>query len=518
MKSIHKICVFLLALLLLTTTACKEEFLEKTPLDQGSVEGFFETKEDVLRAVAGIYDVFQGSVWGGAFYRIHPHFDGLTENALICCPWEAQYATIARGEHTATTGGIINDKWDFGYEGIFRANSVLENIDRVEMSANEREKLIAEARFLRGMIYFDLTTLFGDIPLVQKVLTRDEGLSVTRTSKSEVINAILADLDFAEKTLDITPFNGDIGRPTKQSALAVKTRLYLYNQDWANAANSAKAIMNLSAANPDLIGLEDDYESIFSPDNENNKEVLFDIQFVEGTQGEGNYLQVHYAPGPEGNPGNGWGSLTPLSGLHRSFYMIDGLPIAQSPMYDPDNPFINRDPRLLANLFVPGLSTWRGEPYTGALGGFSDTFQVRKWVDPDATIGENACSCNETNLILYRYSDILLMFAEATNEMSGPTPEVYDAVNAVRRRVNMPDFPAGLTQEQMREEIRHERHVEFPWEGTRYFDLIRWGIAKDIIPSVTVESRVFIEPKHNLWPIPQDEIDLNPNLTQNPGY
>ena len=115
------------------------------------------------------------------------------------------------------------------------------------------------------------------------------------------------------------------------------------------------------------------------------------------------------------------------------------------------------------------------------------------------------------------------MFAEATNEVSGPNQEVYVAINSIRARAGMPDVDPGLSQGEMRDVIRHERHVEFPWEGTRYFDLVRWGIAEDVIPQATLfgearDTRVFDPSKHNLWPIPQKEIDLNPNLTQNPGY
>ncbi len=519
----HSKSLIMIALLLVGLTACQEDFLEKTPIDQGSVDGFFETQEDVIRAVNGIYDVFQGSIWGGSFYWMHQNFDIMTDNGVGCCPWEQQYSVIAKGEHNPTTGGIINSKWDFGYEGIFRANSVLENIGKVGMDPATETAIIAEVRFLRGLIYQELTNLFGDVPLVLTVLSRDDALGVTRNPKSEVLSAIYDDLDFAEQNLDLTPFNGDVGRPTKQAAIAVKTRLKLYNNDYAGAAAEAQKLMDLSAANPDLIGLEENYLDVFSPDNENNKEVLFDIQYVEGTQGEGNFMQVALAPGPEGTPGNGWGSITPTDQLANSFYMTDGLSIDESPLYDPENPYISRDPRMYANLFIPGVSTWRGEVYSEALSGFSPFYAVRKWVDEDALIGENGCSCNETNVILFRYADILMMYAEAMNEMNGPTPEVYDAVNQIRARAGMPPFPEGLTQDEMREEIKHERHVEFPWEGTRYFDLIRWGDAAEVIPTVTLfgeslDARVFIEPTHNLFPVPQKEIDLNPNLTQNPGF
>ncbi|WP_235296308.1 RagB/SusD family nutrient uptake outer membrane protein [Portibacter marinus] len=504
-------------------SSCDKDFLQRTPLDQGSVEGFFETQEDVIRAINGIYDVFQGSIWGGSFYWMHQNFDILTDNGVGCCPWEAQYTTIAEGQHNPGTGGIINFKWDFGYEGIFRANSVLENMGNVGLDQGTLTQYEAEVRFLRGLIYQEMTTLFGDLPLITTVLTRDEGLEATRAPKAQVLAQIYEDLDFAEANLDLTPNNGDIGRPTKQSAIAVKARLKMYNGDWAGAAAEAKKIMDLSAANPNLIGLVDNYIDVFSPTNENNKEVLFDIQYTGGTQGEGNFMQVALAPGPEGTPGNGWGSITPTDQLANAFYMRDGLPADESPLFDADNPYMNRDPRLYDNLFVPGISTWRGETFDASLAGFSPYFAIRKWVDPEATIGENGCSCNETNVILYRYADILMIYAESMNELNGPTDEVYEALNAVVTRAGMPAYEPGHSQDEMREVIHHERHVEFPWEGTRYHDLIRWRKAAETIPTVTLfgeslDDRQFITPKHYLWPVPQKEIDLNPNLSQNPGY
>ena len=523
MKKVIKYPILFLAILV-GATACDGTFLERNPIDQGSVDGFFETEEDVIRAVNGIYDVFQGSIWGGSFYWGHvPTMDILTENAVGCCPWEQQYTVIAQGQHTSTTGGIINHKWSFGYEGIFRANSVLENIEKVEMAPEAKTALIAEARFLRAHIHGELVKHFGDVPLANKVFTREEGLEIARSPKSQVMDLVYEDLDFAEANLDLTPFRGEVGRPTKQAAIGFKVRYKLYNDDNAGAIAEARKLMDLSAANPDVIGLHESYEEIFGDKTENTKEVLFDIQYTEGTQGEGNFVQVMTAPGPEGTPGNGWGSVTPLDGIADAFQMTDGLSINESPLYDTAAPYANRDPRMYATLFIPGVSTWRGVTYDASLSGFSPFFAIRKYVDPDATIGENGCSCNETNLILLRYADILLMFAEAVNEESGPTDEVYDAVNAVRARVNMPDLPTGLSQEEMRDAIYQERHVEFGFEGIHYYDLIRSGRAADMIPQATLfgesrDSRTFTTGKHELWPIPQPEIDLNPNLTQNPGY
>jgi len=521
MKNINKKLI-LLTMLMTLGFACSDDFFDKKPVDQGSVDNFFQTEEDLLAATNAIYDVFQGSIWGGAFYIMPMHFDVVTDNAVGCCNWEYEYTTIAKGQQNATTGGVITNKWIFGYEGIFRANSVLENIDNVDISDSDRTALTAEVRFLRALFMTEMVTLFGDIPLVTKVLTREEALVVTRTPKSEVLDQIYQDLDFAEQNLGTSPFAGHTGRPTMMSAIAVKTRLKLYNLDWSGAAAEAKKLIDLSASNPDLIGLVDDYESVFSSESENLKEVLFDIQFVEGTAGEGNALQVMIAPGPEGNPGSGWGSITPLDGLVDSYYMIDGLPTDQSPLFDPANPYLNRDPRMLINLFVPGISEWKGGIYNENLGGFSPYFAVRKWVDLDAEIGQDGCNCNETNFILYRYGDVVMMYAEAENEVSGPSANVYDAINSIRVRAGMPVVTPGLDQDQMRDVIRHERQVEFAWEGTRYFDLVRWGTASTVIPQATLfgqsmDSRVF-ESYMNLFPIPQSEIDQNPNLLQNPGY
>lgn len=531
MKAIYKFS--LVVLLVFSGTACDNDFLETSPRDFGDVDTFFQTEEDVVRAVNGIYDVFQGTIWGGAFYIFNTHFDVLTDNAVGCCPWEYEYITIARGEHNSTTGGIIENKWDFGYEGIFRANSILENIADVDMSEANRTALTAEVRFLRGLIQGELTHYFGDVPLVTSVLTREEALAITRTPEAEVLASVYQDLDFAEQNLSTTPFGGEVGRPTMMSAIAVKARYKLYNDDFQGAADEADKLIQLSASSPNLIGLQPTYDDVFSKDNENNPEVLFDIQFVEGTDGEGNFTQVMLSPGPEGSPGRGWGSITPLDGLVNAFETIDGFPVtfnvadstwsSASPVFDPANPFVNRDTRLLGNLYVPGVSEFRDEVYDASLSGFSPYFAVRKWVDESTSIGEDGCACNENNYILYRYAEVLLTFAEATNEVSGPSQAVYDAVNEVRTRAGLPQLAAGLDQAGMRAAIRQERHVEFPWEGLRYFDLIRWRTAETVIPQATLfgevrDSRAFDPSRHYLWPIPQKERDGNPNLTQNPNY
>jgi hypothetical protein len=225
--------------------------------------------------------------------------------------------------------------------------------------------------------------------------------------------------------------------------------------------------------------------------------------------------------------------------MRDKFYMIDGLPIDVSPLYNPDSVYERRDPRLGMTFMIPGYrkvgendsipySTFRGIPIRhdhlehqgerltqiqGAAG-----MGTKKWVnEADDTGFSNNFS---TDLILVRYADVLLMYAEAKNEAEGPVEAVYSAVNKIRARAGMPDFPQGLSKDQMREEIRHERDVEFAMEGMRYNDLIRWRIAETVLPSFpsNLENRVFDPSKHYLWPIPQSVIDTNPKISQNPGY
>lgn len=224
--------------------------------------------------------------------------------------------------------------------------------------------------------------------------------------------------------------------------------------------------------------------------------------------------------------------------MRDAYYMIDGKPITTSPLYKVDSPFINRDPRLGWTFLIPGYrklangdsvsyATYRGLPVVNSMlehQGVALTqipgaagMGTKKWTnESDKTSFSDNFS---TDLIMIRYADVLLMYAEAQNEAVGPDGTVYSAVNKIRARAQMPAFTPGLDQAQMREEIRHERNVEFAMEGMRYNDLIRWRIAETVIPSVqSIQQRTFDPAKNYLWPIPQSVIDATPGITQNTGY
>ena len=510
----------------LVLISCNDE-LDLQPIDTGSVDGFFTSTTDVIAGVNGVYNSFTGSWWGGAFIHVQPHFEAATENAIICCAWEYQYKNIAQGTLNSATGGVIRWKWEYGYNAIFRINSILEVINSGSIEDLEPEtsaKLEAELRFLRAYVYHELTFLYGDVPLIQNTLTPGEARDITRDAKATVEAAMYADMDFAIANLEETPFQGEFGRPTKQAALSLKGRAQLFRNQYAEAASTLSQVIALEGG---AVALDPDYESLFRGSNEQSPEIIFSLQYVDSEvgSGEGNFLGAHYGPnqlaGTGASQGQGWGAFNFTQFLVDDYWMSDGLPFDQSPLYDPENPFTNRDPRFEGTFFFPG-TVYRGTVLTESnfnANGAEKSIKIasRKW--KTETSNNSFSSNGSADLVLMRYADVLLMFAEATNEVSGPTAEVYSAVNKVRARAQMPPFAEGLSQDQMRDEIKHERKVEFFLEGTRYFDLLRWRDAEEVLLMVQEgESRTFDSGKHYLWPIPQFAIDQSPNLTQNPGY
>lgn len=506
---------------------CSDDFLDRTDPGSGSVESFFNNEEELVLGINGIYNAFQGDWWGGSFIHIQPHLDGATDNAAICCPWEYGFPAVGDGTMSPTTGSIVGWKWNFGFQAVTRVNQMLELIDAGIPGLEEADasKWRGELRFIRGFIYGEMMTVYGGVPLINSVLTPEEAENVGRASKAETLAQVLDDLQFAVDNLETTPNNGDIGRPTKQTALAYKGKFQLYNDLFSDAASTLSQVIAMEGG---AVALDSDYESLFNGSNEASSEILFSFQAVGPDDSEGSFFQVHYAPPnlPSGNRAGGWNSMVYSRNLLDDFYMTDGMSIGDSPLYDANAPYDNKDPRLRMTFLVPVP----GETWNGAVLNETNFFFNGNAQDPvysSQMISKKWCSEETTNngdtavdFILMRYADVLLMFAEAQNEAVGADASVYDAVNKIRSRAGMPDYTAGLSQAAMRDEIRHERRVEFAMEGTRYFDLIRWRIAETVIPSIpNLQNRVFDPAKNYLWPIPQSAVDQNPVLiTQNPGY
>lgn len=503
----HNNFKILLLIIPVMLNACNKNYLDKNPLDQLSTATFWKSENDIKLALAGCYNWLISDDAGFGAHTID--WSCLSDNAFN---WSnhANIQLIAKGQIESTTGGLVSDVYNHDYGAIASCNNFVANISKVELPDSTANKYIAEVRFLRAYFYFHLSNLYGGVPLVlvPQTFTEDPAQLNPKASKDEVIKQVLEDLDFAIAHLPDEPYTG---HAVKGSALGLKTKVLLYNDKWEEAATTAKKIIEGG-----IFHLADSYLGLFlKPSQNNNSEIMFSARY----QLPNIYSSLDYQLGWDQ-----WETVQPLQDLVDVYECIDGKSINESPLFDPDNPYTNRDPRLRMTLYVPG-DRWAYSSngvFDPAKDGHNQTgYLPRKYIDTSRAPADYSTRSDQ-DFVFLRYADILLMYAEAKNEASGPDQSVYEAVNEVRGRkgVNMPPLPAGLSKDQMRKRIRLERRVEFALEGTRYFDLKRWEIADEVIPQIVDpggDHRKFDQ--HNyLWPFPQSEIDIDPNLEQNPGY
>jgi starch-binding outer membrane protein, SusD/RagB family len=494
--------IFIVGLLTLNFMSCSD-FLDKNPLDQISSEAFWKTAEEADMALAGVYARLR--CW--TFHHKDGSFDVMGGDA-----W-GTLLDLSQGNIEPTSGSMVNTIYSDCYVGISSCNFFLANVEKTPIDAAKLNKYKAEAMFLRALFYFTLTEHYGGVPLYTSPVTIEEAL-VKQSPKETVIEQVLSDLDFAIANLPDVAYTN--GHAVKGSALALKARVLLHNQRWADAAAAANQVIQdskfrLYLDSDDAEGIA--FRNLFLVQGQNNNpEILFSIRYLKPDVVHD--LDIRFS----------WhGVLNPRQALVDAYECTDGLPIDESPLYDPDNWKLNRDPRLVLTIKAHADSAINssGQKMGFAYNNISGTgYNPVKYCNWDE-LPIDYSTISDQDFIIIRYADVLLMYAEAKNEASGPDASVYAAINAVRDRVNMPPVPNGLTKDQMRERIRHERRVELALEGSRYVDIKRWRIAEDIIPQIVDPGgakRKFDPGKHYLLPFPQNEMDTNPNLEQNPGY
>lgn len=485
-----------------------EEFLDKNPLDQISSPTFWVTQNDADLALAGCYSRLNRNSF---------NFEGVYNLGIMAGDANqggqslgtSSTGTIAAGEMTPTSGGILSSVYNECYQGIASCNFFLENIDRVPLTDEINAKYKGEVHFLRAFFYFTLTDVYGGVPLYTTPISIDES-KVPQSSQEQVLEQVLTDLDFAIANLPNTDYSAS-GHVVRGSALALKSRVLLFKSDWAGAAAAAGLVIS-----ENKFGLyEGEWRNIFLQyGQDNNPEIMFSTKYLNPDNSSQQDIRILWH-----------GIWNPRTELRDAFECTDGLPIAESPLYDPDNWKLNRDPRLVETMrrFEDPAIKANGDTVEFAYNGVSQTgLEPAKGGDVE-TLPIDYATRSEQDWVLIRYAEVLLNFAEAENEVNGATAQVYEAINAIRERpgIDMPPIPAGLTKDQMRDRIWNERRVELAFEGHRYRDIRRWKIAETYIPSLIEPSglnRVFDPSKHYLWPFPQSEIDANENLAQNPNY
>ncbi|MDR1982138.1 MAG: RagB/SusD family nutrient uptake outer membrane protein [Tannerellaceae bacterium] len=490
--------IFLIGILLMSPVSCAD-FLDKNPLDQITSQTFWKNEAEASMAVAGVYSRLL------AYPFTHKEADFDTMAGDVCANAFNTVISIAQGNILPTSGGLVSTIYNNCYAGISTCNFFLDNIEKTPISVETLNRYQGEVRFLRALFYFTLATHYGGVPLYTSPVTI-EGAKVKQSSKAEVLQQVITDLDFAIANLPDVPYTD--GHAVKGSALGLKARVLLHGQQWQEAADLANQIIQGGK-----FSLYNDFRTLFlAVGQSNNPEIMFSTRYL--------------VPDISGDIDIRWGwnaAVNPRQELVDAYECADGLPITSSPLYDPSNWRLNRDPRLLMTIkgFDDKVINSSGEEMGFNYNAISGTgYEPVKYCNWDA-LPMDYSTLSDQDWILLRYADVLLMYAEARNEASGPDASVYAAINQVRARVNMPPIPDGLTKEELRERIRNERRVELALEGVRWGDVLRWKTAETYIPTLVDPGgtrRMFDPAKHYLLPFPQSEIDVNELLEQNPGY
>jgi hypothetical protein len=535
--------------------SCKKSLLDKIPQDQISSSTFWKSANEARLALNGCYTYFSSNDnYTGYYYAYN---DGATDNAFAQYPWESNATSISAGNVDAT----IDQGYNTRYQYIRRFNYFLDNIDKTPMDSSLKRRYIAEARVLRAFTYYELADIFGPVPLLTKSYTDPLATAVAPNPEADVIAFVLSELTSAANDLPASyagGLNNEVGRITSGAAWAIKARVELNYGKWTDAAASAQKVMGMGyslfrvssapATMDDYSGFVTfandadkqkfykgfaSYEQQFWAANNNNSEVILQSQNINNSPyAFGNGLRTLFPPSDLG----GWSSITPTQELVNAYWDRSGHtftpPSAAQRATDynsgsPDagyyNEFKNRDTRLYASVLFPS-NPWgafnSGYKFTWGKGGNNNSktgYNFRKLVDPAYTANDWD---GPNNFAIIRYAEILLTYAEAQNEVSGPDPSIYAALNDIRDRSGMPPVDQSIynTQATLRDFIHNERRIELAAEGQRYDDIRRWNIAQNVIHNINditndpVQQRVW-KPIYMKMPYPQSALDHNANLT-----
>lgn len=506
MKKIFSI-LFVLTILLVS---CSDDFLDRKSLTSLANDTFWSSKADAEMAIAGCYSalqdnyIFNGDPWAGS---ISGRWDYMSDNGWCRWKWMAG-GTIERGENVSTDW-LGDDFWKSSYKVIGRCNLVISMVPTMGediIDADAAAQIIAEAKFLRAMIYNYLTMTYEDVPLVTTVQDPAEA-NVAKSTKEEVIEFIITDLEGCVEDL-AAPGTTEWGRATRGAGYALLARINLYNENWADAISAANKVMD------EGYSLHSDYKALFSTANETSNEVIFPVRFQRGPDEQGAMFAGYW---------KGVGLMNyqeALPNLGEDFFCTDGQPISVSPLYDAAVPSTDRDARFNATLVTKGsLYNDAAPPMNKVWTGYAQ----RKYTEEGA-VSENHFDADE-DFYVFRLGHVILIKAEALAESGAPATDVFAEVNKLRPRANMPDMTMDEVNNyfggDLVEAVRHERRVETAFEGLRYLDIKRWGIMQERVDYYNTNDRVnakmtirTFSPKNYVWPIPQFELDINTALEQ----
>lgn len=506
MQSKYITGILLVSMLAGLLPACKKGYLDRNPTDAISSGTFWKSNADVQMAMAGVYRRLQGGFFGNRKIWL----DAYSDNAL---DRHSFYGFGELSQGVVNPNNVTTTFYDGPYQGIASCNFFLDNVDVAPIPDADKNKYKAEVQFLRAMFYFELVQAYGGVIVYKTTPKTVDESKIKQSTKEEVLAFVHEDLDFAIANL---PDELYAGHAVKASAQALKAKVYLVQQSWPEAAGILNEIIS---ANKFSI-YQGGYPNLFlTATQQGNPEIIFSTKFLAPNNpqaGEGMLVEI------------GWyGSIAPYQNMVDEYEMTNGKMITEAGSgYDAANPYNNRDPRLKMTIKVPN------DPFInpdGSVFQHSDPlltgYTQKKYMNfAMLPYDRSKTPLTDMNVVHIRYADVLLMYAEAKNEATGPDASVYAALDAVRGRTGV-DMPAVNqaeynSKDKLRDFIRHERRVELGLEGHRYFDLKRWNIMDVKLAPLTNPGGAPLKfgEKNNVLPFSQAELDRNPQLEQNAGY
>ena len=531
--------------------SCDSE-LNLNPQNQFASETFWTNETNALLALAGVY---KGSIVYGA--TLTAPSDWWQYYGLIMLEFCSDNAYDRRGENSnfnlISNGQLLANNsyirlyWQGSYKRIAICNNFLENVGNVEMSEVKINRMKAEARFIRACQYFYLSQYWGSVPLVNNTLTPEEANIVIKAPKSEVVDFVINELSACVS--DLPRFNElpeeESGRASKQAALSFLGRIYLAEKRYSDAIDVYKEIIDYG----DNI-IDPDYSSIFLEKNENSSENIFSTKYLAGSASN-SFMQYSYPAIMRG-----FHLVCPLGSLAEEYEFTDGTPFSYSDQrYNPDDLSDNRDPRFKYTFLWNGCD-FHGKQYIT----HPDSLNSPDMISYSKQATRTGYGCRKYSdesfsgilktdwggdVPIIRYAEVLLSYLEAKLEAGDPISQelLNQTINKVRSRpsVNMPPVTT-IDRDLLRQILRRERRVELAMEGIRYWDLLRWGIAGDVLngdfwgapypdskrystlskkidPTGRkrwyVTSKNFRKGQDEIWPIPERETNINPNLLVN---
>ncbi|MET3498650.1 tetratricopeptide (TPR) repeat protein [Mucilaginibacter rubeus] len=518
MKNIFKKAIVTGLVLSAFAMGCKKSDLNTVNPNAQTTQTFWQTSDD---AVKGINAVYGSLIIDGSYMRFSPIVENTRgDDATSYSPWDQIY-NMGKFNMQSSGAGVLFS-WTAYYQGILRANEVLKYVPAINMDAELKKRVLGQAYFLRGLYYFHLADFYKNVPMPLIPAGSSADYFQKQQPQDVVWAQVISDFKAAEGMLPTTYSglspDGQIGRATRGAAAAFLGKTYLFTKKYAEAAAEFKSVIDMGT-----YSLVANYYDNFFANNENNSESIFEVQFSRDAGGTD--------LGWGGDPSSGWGRTSAraitFGAASFGFTDVQPTPALYNEYLQEKTTSGGVDPRLDVTMYYnkPGEKLYNQDFAARYAGSSSlNALFCHKYENGDSGQADEYDWRSGINERLMRYADVLLMYAECLNEL-GQTNDAYQYIQRVRSRVGLPNLATvkpGMSQAEMRDQIGHERFLEFSLEGHRFDDIRRWGWLQDAAKLAWLKSR---DPEFNTYtagkeylPIPLSEVQTNVGLVQNTGY